>query len=82
MRVLQPQSSETRKRLHAGERSKLSVTLVECDGSGDVDIGDAVSVGHAKRIVVAEILSDSSEPSSGAGRVAGVDERDMPWLGN
>src|SRR5690606_1747021 len=64
---------------HRRDRRQRVGPLVEGDEFGDVDVGDAVAIGHAKRLV-AEIFPDALHPSAGHGRFAGVDARDIPRL--
>src|SRR5258708_20159261 len=78
--ILQAQRSETRKRLHAGQRNELLVALVERDRSRDVHIGDTVSVSHAEGFVTVQILRNPLQASSRAGRVARIDQGDAPSL--
>ena len=70
--------------LDAGEGDQLAVRLVEGDGGLDVDVGEAVAVGHQERVVriAFEVLGDAAQAASGAGVVAGVDQGDAPRLGD
>jgi len=53
---------------------------VERNRSRNVDIGDAVSVGHTEGLIAVQILRDPLQASSRAGRVAGIDQSDAPGL--
>src|SRR6266550_1470401 len=76
--VLQSQRSETRKGLHTGQRNEFVVVLVKRNRSRNVDIGNAVTIGHAEGLIAVQVLRDSLQTSSSAGRVAGIDQGDAP----
>src|SRR5260370_18922810 len=78
--VLQSQRSETRKRLHTGQRNQLVVALVKRNRSRNVDIGDAVSISHAEGLIAVHILRTPHQTSSRAGRVASINQIDAPTL--
>jgi hypothetical protein len=58
------------------------VSLVKGDGSGDVDVGNAIAVGHAERFVAFDELCNFLKPSAGSGLIACVDQRDAPGFGH
>ena len=53
---------------------------VKGHGGADVDVGDAVAIGHAEQLVVAQIGPDASEPAAGLRDFTGVHQRDPPGL--
>src|ERR1700743_3316927 len=46
----------------------------------DVNVGDAVSVGHAEWLVRVQMLPNASQTTSCSGRIPRVGKRHMPWL--
>lgn len=46
----------------------------------DVNIPHPVSIGHAEGFIT-DIRGHSFEPPTGHGPIAGIDDRDTPWLG-
>jgi hypothetical protein len=74
------QSSESSRGLDRRHGHISAVTPVEGDGCRNVDIAYAISVCHAKGILMLEIVSHSPEPSSGTGIISGIDESYTPRL--
>lgn len=64
------------------EGDELAVCLVEGDGGLDVDVGEAVAIGHQERVFAFEVLCDAAQAASCARVVAGVDQGDAPGLGD
>src|SRR5205823_346410 len=75
-----PQRSESRKRLNAGQRNQFVVALVKRDRARNIDIGNAVTVSHTEGLIAIQILRDPLQAPPRAGRVAGIHQRDAPWL--
>src|SRR5882757_4502081 len=71
--------AETAGRPHGGHRHQRSGALVESDQLADVDVGDAVPVGEAERLIV-EIGQGSPDATARHGLLAGIQERHPPGL--
>ena len=80
--AVQTKGPETCSRLDAGHSDILAMRFVEGDGGRNVDIGYAIAVSHAKRLVAFNVFCDLLESAAGAGFFASVNERDAPGLGD
>ena len=69
----------------AGGRTQATVALqpallMEGDFGADVDVRQAVAVGHAERLARVQVLAHLQQPAAGHGLLAGVHQRDLPRL--
>ncbi len=81
-RTVETEASETGRRMHSGDGGLLSVTLVEGNGGGDVDIAHAVSVGHAEGFFVLEVAGYVSQAPARARIFTGIDQGHAPGFGD
>ena len=65
--------------LHGGEGGLAAFGTVMGDELLDIDIGDTIPVGEAKR--VGEVIAHPSQATTGHRPVAGIDKRDLPGFG-
>ena len=54
---------------------------MKVDERRNIDVGDAVAVGHAEQIIAADVAGHPLEPAAGHGVVAGIHQGDPPGLG-
>src|SRR6266702_1216330 len=80
--VFQSEGAEPGDGLDAGEGDELAVFLVKSDAGLDIDVGEAIAVGHAEGIFPFDIFGDTAETASGARVISGVDQGDAPGLGD
>src|SRR6266404_965105 len=73
-------TAESRRRPHAGHRGLAAVIGVEGKLCADIDVGQAVSVGHTKWFAGIQVFSHLQEPAAGHAVLAGIDESDLPGL--
>src|SRR4051794_9156941 len=73
------QRAEATARLHGGDGGERAAGAVVPDERGDVDVGDAVAVGEAERLV-AYVGQDALQAPAGHRLLARLDERDPPRL--
>ena len=73
--------AEAAGRLRAGDGRQTALAAMEGDAFGDVDIGDAVAIGQAEGVVIADIGQDALDAPADHGFFAGVDQRHPPRLG-
>ena len=74
------QRAEPAGRGNCGNRGFLAMCVMEGDQLANIDIGNAVPIGHAERLVWIEKRFDCLEPATGLGIRAGIDQRDPPRL--
>ena len=63
---------------HRGDGSEFIMRLVECDQSGNINVGNPVAVGHAECFIVGNKRSYSFQAASSLREFAGVDQRYAP----
>ena len=71
--------AEPAGRWHRSYGCQTSLLAMEVHQSANVDVGNAVAVGKAKRLV-ADVRSDPLDPAAGHRAQTGVDQRDLPAL--
>jgi hypothetical protein len=71
--------AEAGRRAHGGDRRQPPVGAVEPDQVLDVDLRDAVAIGHAEGLV-AEIVAQAPQPAAGLSLQASVHQRHAPGL--
>src|SRR5262249_54919736 len=64
-----------------GYGGKAALAAVKGNAFGDVDVGNAVTVGQAKRIVITDIRQDFLDPAADHGVFAGIDQGYAPGFG-
>ena len=74
------ESAEAPGRLHRSERAQGLIPMVKIDARGNIDITDAIAIGHAKGFVV-EIVADPPESAARHAAFARVHEGHPPRLG-
>lgn len=63
-----------------GEGRELAMAAVESDELLDIDVADAVAVGHEEGLV-ADVFPDAADAPAGHGVETRVDDGHAPWLG-
>ena len=77
--IIEFQNSEAGNGLHDRHRPNLPVRVVELQQFSDIDVRQAVAIGHHENVAVDKGL-DPLDPSSGHGIRAGVYQRDAKAL--
>jgi len=80
--VLETECAEASHGLDAGHGDALTMSFVEGDRGGDVDVGNTIAIGHTERLVAFHKLRDLSETPTRSGLLASVDESHPPWFGH
>jgi hypothetical protein len=78
---LHVERAEPARRHRRGQRRLAAMGAVESDQSRDVDIADAVAIGHAEGVLVAQVIGDAQQAPAGHRSIAGVDQRHLPGFG-
>ena len=73
--------AEAARRHGRGQGRQLAVSPMEIDGRGDVDVADAVPVGHAEGLLALQMLAHPQQAPPSHRGIAGVDQRHLPGLG-
>ncbi len=76
---LHVERAETPRRLDRGDRGELARPCVKAEQLPDVDVADAVAVGHAE-VGIADIAAHPLEPAPGHRVLARVHQRHAPGL--
>ena len=80
-RAVMADGAEAAGRLHRRHGAEPALVAMEIDQATHVDIGDAVAIGEAERLVTGDMRQDAPDAAADLGGLAGFDEGDAPGLG-